>query len=68
MKSTIHSTEVLANQRQLMKREARLRRFGCNLARGITFVLNEALPLDGSVLEIGTGKGRFLVKLARHAR
>ncbi len=68
IESPAHTVEVLANRRQLKRREAELRRFGCNLAHGITFVLNEALPLDGSVLEIGTGKGRFLVKLARHAR
>jgi ubiquinone/menaquinone biosynthesis C-methylase UbiE len=46
---------------------ARLRRFGYDSPAAIRFVLAQALPLSGSVLEIGTGKGRFLVKLAPHA-
>lgn len=47
-------------------REARLRRFGYDSPAAIQFVLAQALPLGGAVLEIGTGKGRFLVELARH--
>ena len=31
-------------------------------------MLAQALPLGGKVLEIGTGKGRFLVRLARHVK
>jgi ubiquinone/menaquinone biosynthesis C-methylase UbiE len=63
----MHDAETLANHRQLLKREARLRRFGYNSPAAIQFVLDQALPLGRSVLEIGTGKGRFLVKLAPHA-
>jgi ubiquinone/menaquinone biosynthesis C-methylase UbiE len=63
-----HDPETLANRRQILKREARLRRFGYDSRAAIQFVLGEALPLDGDVLEIGTGKGRFLVKLAQHVR
>jgi ubiquinone/menaquinone biosynthesis C-methylase UbiE len=62
-----HSPEVLANRRQILKREARLRRFGYDSPSAIQFVLAQALPLRGKVLEIGTGKGRFLVRFARHA-
>jgi ubiquinone/menaquinone biosynthesis C-methylase UbiE len=43
-----------------------LRAFGYDSAAAIQFVLDQALPLDGAVLEVGTGKGRFLVELARH--
>ena len=68
MKSTAHNPEVLANHRQQLKRDAHLRRFGCDLQAGIKFVLSEALPLESPVLEIGTGKGRFLVRLARHVQ
>jgi len=66
-KKPVHSEEVLANRRQLLERDARLHGFGYDSAAGIAFVLAQALPLDGSVLEIGTGKGRFLVALAKHA-
>jgi ubiquinone/menaquinone biosynthesis C-methylase UbiE len=62
-----HDSETLANRRQILRREARLRRFGYDSPAAIRFVLAQALPLGGKVLEIGTGKGRFLVRLARHA-
>ncbi len=65
MKSSARSLEVLANHKQLLKRDAHLRRFGCDLQAGIRFVLEQALPLESPVLEIGTGKGRFLVRLAK---
>jgi ubiquinone/menaquinone biosynthesis C-methylase UbiE len=66
MKRPSHDSETLANRQQILKREARLRRFGYDSPAAIQFVLAQALPLGGAVLEIGTGKGRFLVKLARH--
>jgi ubiquinone/menaquinone biosynthesis C-methylase UbiE len=68
MKSTAHAPAVLAHHRQQLKRDAHLRRFGCDLQAGITFVLKQALLLEDPVLEIGTGKGRFLVKLAKYVR
>ena len=64
-KATTHAPEVLAHHRQQLKRDAHLRRFGCDLEAGITFILEQALPLESPVLEIGSGRGRFLVKLAR---
>lgn len=68
MKQNIQGPEVLANHRQLLGRDAHLRQFGCDLSSGIAFVLAQALPLESPVLEIGTGKGRFLVQLAKHVR
>ena len=68
MNSSAHSPEVLANHKQLHKRDAHLRRFGCDLRSGAAFVLKQALPLENPVLEIGTGRGRFLVRLAKHVR
>lgn len=67
MRRSAHSPKVIANQRHLAERDAHLRRFGYDSPAAIQFVLAQALPLGGSVLEIGTGKGRFLVELARHA-
>lgn len=55
-----------ANHRQLLEREAFFRTFGYDLPKGIVFALAQSLPLGESVLEIGTGKGRFLVELAKH--
>ena len=65
MNESAHSPEVLTNRQQMSEREARLHQFGYDSPAAIEFVLAQALPLDGSVLEIGTGKGRFLVELAR---
>lgn len=62
--SSADGDEILANHRKLAERNARMKRFGYDFAAGVQFVLAQALPLAGSVLEIGTGKGRFLVALA----
>ena len=64
LKRPAHDSKTLANRQEILKRDAHLRRFGYDSPAAIEFVLAQALPLDGSVLEIGTGKGRFLVKLA----
>ena len=51
----------------LVARNAIYRRYGYDVHRSISFVLSKALPLSGHVLEIGTGKGRFLAALLQHA-
>jgi ubiquinone/menaquinone biosynthesis C-methylase UbiE len=66
VRKPIRSPEVLANHRRLLERDAHFRRFGYDVGAGIKFILAQALPLGGSVLEIGTGKGRFLIELAKH--
>lgn len=55
---------VYANHQRLMERDAQIKKFGYDFAAGINFVLEQALPLGGCALEIGTGKGRFMVALA----
>jgi ubiquinone/menaquinone biosynthesis C-methylase UbiE len=64
----VHDPETVANRRQILNREARLRRFGYDSPAAIGFVLARALPLGPKVLEVGTGKGRFLISLARHVK
>jgi ubiquinone/menaquinone biosynthesis C-methylase UbiE len=54
------------NHARLLERNAVDRRFGYDPRASIGFVLQKALPLCGHVLDIGTGKGRFVVALARH--
>lgn len=51
----------------LVARNAIYRRYGYDVHRSISFVLSKALPLSGHVLEIGTGKGRFLAALLQDA-
>ena len=58
------SPEALANHQRVVERDAQIKELGYDFAVGIKFVLDQALPLCGSALEIGTGKGRFMVALA----
>jgi ubiquinone/menaquinone biosynthesis C-methylase UbiE len=58
--------EIQANHAQQEERNAFFRRFGYDQDAAAEFVLSKALPLSGPVLDIGTGKGRFVVALAPH--
>jgi ubiquinone/menaquinone biosynthesis C-methylase UbiE len=58
----IHET-----RRQMRQRDALFRRFGYNSTASLKFILAKVLPLPGHMLEIGTGKGRFLAALTKHA-
>ncbi len=49
----------------MKEREALFRRFGYDSAASLRFILAKVLPLPGHVLEIGTGKGRFLAAMAK---
>jgi len=55
-----------ANHARLLARNAVYGRFGYDPEASVQFVLSKALPLRGRVLDVGTGKGRFVLALARH--
>ncbi len=55
------------NRLAMLEREALFLRHGYDSAASLDFALAQALPLAGHVLEIGTGRGRFLGALAQHA-
>lgn len=57
--------EIEANHAALLERNALHQRFGFDHDLSVQFVLDKAMPLDGNVLDIGTGKGRFAIQLAR---
>jgi ubiquinone/menaquinone biosynthesis C-methylase UbiE len=57
--------EITENREQFLEREAFYKRHGYDSAKAIVFVLSKALPLSGRILEIGTGKGRFLAALVK---
>ena len=59
---------ALSIRRSLREREAVFHRFGYNSKVALAFVIGRAIPLKGRILEIGTGKGRFLALLSRHAK
>ena len=58
--------EAYDNHSRLMERNAVYRRFGYDVEQNLRFVLSQALPLPGRILEIGTGKGRLLTALLSH--
>ncbi len=58
--------EARLNHARRAERDALFRRFGYDPDVAVEFVLAKALPLPGPVLDIGTGKGRFVVALAPH--
>jgi ubiquinone/menaquinone biosynthesis C-methylase UbiE len=57
---------VAANHFALVARNAANLRFGYDAEASVRFVVTHALPLWGRVLDLGTGKGRFMVALAPH--
>lgn len=59
--------QILENHLRLAEREAAYRRHGYDSRRAIRFVLSHLRPAPARVLEIGTGKGRFLTALARRS-
>ena len=66
MMSGYATEEIEGNHALLEERNAHHLRMGYDSAAGVQFVLENALPLRGRVLDVGTGKGRFVVPLARH--
>jgi ubiquinone/menaquinone biosynthesis C-methylase UbiE len=62
-----HSPLKPQSHQTISERQALFRRFGYDSAASLKFILAKVLPLPGHVLEIGTGKGGFLVELAKHA-
>ncbi len=55
------------NFRKLTDREQVYLKNGYNSRRAISFVLAHTGRLSGRTLDVGTGKGRFLIRLARRA-
>ncbi len=54
--------------RRIEARNEELRRYGFDINAANAGILALALPLAEPILEVGTGKGRFLAELARHVR
>jgi ubiquinone/menaquinone biosynthesis C-methylase UbiE len=63
----ISRKEARDSHSSLAARSAVYLRYGWDVEQSISFVLSKALPLPGHVLEVGTGKGRFLAALLQHA-
>jgi ubiquinone/menaquinone biosynthesis C-methylase UbiE len=57
--------KVLENHKLYARRVEFYRGFGYDLEEEREFILDKSLPLSGSILEIGTGKGHFALALAK---
>jgi ubiquinone/menaquinone biosynthesis C-methylase UbiE len=57
--------ELSENHSRLLQRNKVYRQAGYDTGKNQRFVVAKAFPLKGRILEIGTGKGRFLVELLR---
>jgi len=57
--------EIVDNHASLTERSGYYRTFGYDVNQSVAFVLSKAQPLAGRVLEVGTGKGRFLAELSK---
>jgi ubiquinone/menaquinone biosynthesis C-methylase UbiE len=62
----ISRQKAFDNHSILLERNAFYRRCGYDVEQNLRFVLSHALPLPGRILEVGTGKGRFLTALLSH--
>ena len=51
--------------KQYLERLIVFKAFGYDLEKERNFVLDKAMPIQGSILEIGTGKGHFTIALAQ---
>lgn len=57
--------EVLENHKRYLERKALYSRLGYDVDKERVFILEKARPLNGDILEAGTGKGHFALELAK---
>lgn len=58
-------TEVLENHKTYLERKKFYKSFGYDVDAERDFILEQAKPLEGRILEAGTGKGYFALTLAK---
>ncbi len=57
--------EVAENHKKYLERKALYKSFGYDVDKERDFILEQAKPLYGKILEAGTGKGHFALALAK---
>ena len=57
--------EVLDNHKKYLERKALYKSLGYDVDKERGFILEQAKPLSGKILEAGTGKGHFTLALAK---
>ena len=57
--------EIVENHKKCLERIDLFKSFGYDIWKERDFILEKSLPLDGMILEAGTGKGYFAIVLAQ---
>jgi 27-O-demethylrifamycin SV methyltransferase len=57
--------EILENHQRYLERKKVFKSFGYDIDKERDFILEQAKPLCGKILEAGTGKGHFAIALAK---
>ncbi len=57
--------ELNENHQRFLERVALYRKFGYDIEKERSFIIEKAQPIAGNILETGTGKGYFTLALAR---
>jgi len=58
-------SEILDNHKRYLERVALLKSYGYDVEKERNFIVEQAKPLHGKILEAGTGKGFFALALAK---
>ncbi len=59
------NNEILENHKRYLERKALYKSFGYDVDKERDFILKQAEPVSGKILEAGTGKGHFALALAK---
>ena len=59
------NNEILENHKRYLERKALYKSFGYDVDKEREFILKQAEPVSGRILEAGTGKGHFALALAK---
>jgi len=57
--------EIVENHKKYLERKALYKSFGYDVDKERSFILEQAKPVYGKILEAGTGKGHFALVLAK---
>lgn len=57
--------EIIENHKRYQERIALYQKYGYDMEKERSFILEKTLPISGNILEAGTGKGYFTLALAR---
>ncbi|MBN1398899.1 MAG: class I SAM-dependent methyltransferase [Bacteroidetes bacterium] len=60
--------EILENHKKYSERTALFKSYGYDVEKERSFIVEQAKPLNGRILEAGTGKGHFAIALAKEGR